>query len=47
MSMEQVQAKFAELSPNHDETTRQAVYAAIDNLENLTTNDLVAPLRKA
>jgi len=47
MSMEQVQAKFAELSPNHDEATRQAVYAAIDNLENLTTIDLVTPLRKA
>lgn len=46
MSMSDVQAKFAELSPNHDDKTRGAVYAVIDDLENQTVNDLIAPLRR-
>ncbi len=47
MPMEGVQAKFIELSPNHDEATRRAVFAAVDDLENLTAADLVAPLRRS
>ena len=46
MSMEDVQAKFAELSPNHDEKSRRAVYAVVDDLENKSTKELVAPLRR-
>jgi 2-methylcitrate dehydratase PrpD len=46
MSMADVQAKFTELTPNHDERTRQAVYAVIDDLENKSTKELVAPLRR-
>ena len=42
----EVQAKFAELSPNHDDATRHAVYAAVDDLENLTAADLEAPLSR-
>jgi 2-methylcitrate dehydratase PrpD len=47
MLISDVQAKFAELSPNHEEPVRAAVYAAIDDLENLNVADLVAPLRHA
>ena len=47
MAMSGVQAKLAELSPNHDDATRDAVAAAIDDLENRSVADLVAPFRKA
>jgi len=46
MSIEEVQAKFVELSPNHADATRRAVFDAVDDLENLTAADLVAPLRQ-
>lgn len=46
MSMEEVQAKFRELSPNHDEATRMAVFEIVDDLENRSVNELVAPLRR-
>jgi 2-methylcitrate dehydratase PrpD len=45
MSIEEVQAKFVELSPKHDDAARSAVFAVIDDLENRTVTDLVAPLR--
>ncbi len=46
MSIEEVQNKFTELSPNHDDAARQAVFAAINDLENRSVDDLVGPLRK-
>lgn len=46
MDMSGVQAKFTELTPNHDDTIRAAVYAVIDDLENRTTDELIAPLRR-
>ena len=45
MSMQEVQAKFRELSPNHDEATRSDVFEVVDDLENRTVDELVAPLR--
>lgn len=45
MAMSGVQAKFAELAPNHDEDVQLAVFAAIDDLENRTVAELVSPLR--
>lgn len=47
MAMAGVEAKFAELTPNHDEDTRQAVYTVIAGLENCRAADLLAPLTKA
>ncbi len=44
MSMGEVRDKFAELSPNHAEETRREVYAAIDDLENMTVADLTKGL---
>ena len=45
MPISDVQAKFEELSPNHDDSVRRKVYAVIDDLENSSVDDLVAPLR--
>ena len=45
MPISDVQAKFEELSPNHGDSARREVYAVIDNLENSSADDLVAPLR--
>ncbi len=47
MAMSAVHAKLAELTPNHDDATRDAVAAVIDDLENCSVADLVAPLRRA
>jgi 2-methylcitrate dehydratase PrpD len=44
MAMADVQAKFRELAPNHGEDVRQAVFSVVDDLENRTVADLVAPL---
>jgi 2-methylcitrate dehydratase PrpD len=46
MSMEEVQDKFVDLSPKHDDATRKAVFEAIDDLENRTVSELVTPLKK-
>ena len=46
MSIEEVQAKFADLSPNHDDATRNAVFEVVNDLENRTVKDLVAPFKK-
>ena len=46
MAMAEVQAKFAELSPNLDEKVRKQVYAVIDDLENRSVNELLKPLRR-
>ena len=46
MSIEEVQAKFVDLSPNHSDAARGAVFAVIDDLENRTVADLVQPLKK-
>jgi len=46
MSMEEVQDKFVDLSPKHDDASRKAVFAVIDDLENRSVADLVAPLKK-
>ena len=46
MNMEEVQDKFRDLSPNHDEAKRKEVFEVINNLENASINDLLAPLRK-
>lgn len=46
MSIEEVQAKFIDLSPNHDDSTRNAVFEVVNDLENRTVSDLVAPLKK-
>lgn len=46
MSIEEVQAKFVELSPDHDDVTRAAVFEVVDDLENRTVADLIAPLRR-
>jgi hypothetical protein len=45
MNMAGVEAKFAELTPNHEQTTRQAVYDVLGDLENHPAADLVEPLR--
>ena len=45
MTMDEVEAKFAELTPKHPEEARRAVYDALSNLESLTVADLVAPFR--
>ena len=45
MPRAEVEAKFTELTPNHSPATRQGVFDALDNLEALSTHDLVAPLR--
>lgn len=47
MAMAGVQGKFAELAPNHSSEVQQAVFAAIDDLENSTVADLVSPLRQS
>jgi len=46
MSMEEVQDKFIDLSPKHDDASRKAVFAVIDDLENRSVADLVAPFKK-
>jgi 2-methylcitrate dehydratase PrpD len=46
MSMEEVQEKFVDLSPKHDDATRKAVFDVIADLENRTVNELVAPFKK-
>lgn len=46
MSIEEVQEKFRDLSPNHDESKRKEVFEVINNLENATIDDLLSPLRK-
>tara|TARA_Y100000590_G_scaffold364139_1_gene422334 strand:- start:87741 stop:89117 length:1377 start_codon:yes stop_codon:yes gene_type:complete len=45
MAMEEVQDKFRDLSPNHDEAKRKEVFEVVNNLENASINDLLAPLR--
>jgi 2-methylcitrate dehydratase PrpD len=45
MSFDDVAAKLAELSPNHDPETRRRVTEAAADLENRTVADLVSPLR--
>jgi 2-methylcitrate dehydratase PrpD len=45
MALSEVEDKFIELSPGHDDSTRRAVFAAIRELENKTIDDLVGPLR--
>ena len=46
MTIEEVQDKFRDLSPKHDEKNRKEVFDAIDNLENASIDDLLTPLRK-
>jgi 2-methylcitrate dehydratase PrpD len=46
MSIEEVQEKFRDLSPNHDESKRKEIFEVINNLENATIDDLLSPLRK-
>jgi len=46
MALSEVEDKFIELSPSHDDATRQAVFAAVRELENKTVDDLVGPLRR-
>ena len=46
MTIEEVQDKFRDLSPQHDEKNRKEVFDAIDNLENASIDDLLTPLRK-
>lgn len=45
MSFEEVGAKLAELSPNHDEGVRRAVTDTVARLEEATVAELVAPLK--
>ncbi len=45
MSMKEVQDKFVELSPRHDDAVRRAVFDVVDRVEAHTVADLVAPLR--
>ena len=45
MEMSGVQAKFRELAPNHDDDVQRAIFEAVDDLENRTVGELVAPLR--
>lgn len=45
MSFEDVEAKLAELSPNHSDAQRKAVAEAVRNIEDVTVDELVAPLR--
>ncbi|MDH3499957.1 MAG: MmgE/PrpD family protein [Acidimicrobiia bacterium] len=45
MSFEDVEAKLRELSPNHSDDQRDAVAAAVRNIEDVAVADLVAPLR--
>jgi 2-methylcitrate dehydratase PrpD len=47
MSLEEVQDKFTELSPHHEQAQRDAVFNVIRDLENQSVDDLVRPLRKA
>lgn len=47
MSLAEVEDKLTELSPNHDEPTRKAVAAVVEDLENRTVADLVAPLKRS
>ncbi len=46
MSLLEVQDKFTELSPHHDAPTREAVFAAVADLEDRNVEDLVAPLQR-
>jgi 2-methylcitrate dehydratase PrpD len=46
MPMSGVEAKFAELAPNHDAATRQAVCDVLADLEHRSAADLLAPLRR-
>lgn len=46
MSLAEVRDKLTELSPHHDEATRKAVADVVEDLENRTVADLVAPLRR-
>jgi 2-methylcitrate dehydratase PrpD len=46
MALEEVEDKFVELSPNHDDATRAAVFEVLRDLENRGVDDLVVPLRK-
>ncbi|MDG2187979.1 MAG: MmgE/PrpD family protein [Hyphomicrobiales bacterium] len=46
MTIVEVQEKFRDLSPNHDESKRMEVFEVINNLENATIDDLLSPLRK-
>ncbi|MFT7475648.1 MAG: 2-methylcitrate dehydratase PrpD [Verrucomicrobiales bacterium] len=45
MEMSGVHAKFQELAPNHADDVQQAVFDVVDDLENRTVGDLIAPLR--
>jgi 2-methylcitrate dehydratase PrpD len=46
MALEEVEDKFVELSPDHDDATRAAVFEVLRDLENRGVDDLVVPLRK-
>jgi 2-methylcitrate dehydratase PrpD len=46
MDMAGVEAKFAELTPNHDDATRLAVYDILSDLESRSAAELVEPLRR-
>ena len=46
MAIEEVQDKFRDLSPKHDEKNRKEVFDVINNLENASIDDLLEPLRK-
>lgn len=45
MSLADVKAKLAELSPHHDGAAREAVASTVARLEHSTVEELVAPLR--
>ena len=47
MTIEEVQDKFRDLSPKHDEKNRKEVFDVINNLENASIDDLLVPLRKS
>jgi len=46
MSIEEVQNKFRDLSPNHDSKKLDEVFSVINDLENADIDDLLSPLRK-
>jgi 2-methylcitrate dehydratase PrpD len=46
MSIEEVQDKFRDLSPNHDSKKLDEVFSVINDLENANIDDLLSPLRK-
>ena len=46
MSIEEVQDKFRDLSPNHDSKKLDEVFSVINDLENAEIDDLLSPLRK-